>query len=116
MSGVTRFLLFTYRGIIGGQVRCCPHTAALTRLNGCSPLNILAISSHAMTCMRSTLAAVNDPICGVQMVLGKLKRGWLACGGSGSKTSSPAPARCPERSAASKASVSTRAPRATLIR
>ncbi len=51
-------------------------------------------------------------MCGVRITLSSASRGWPAGGGSCSKTSSAAPARCPERKASASARSSTMPPRA----
>ena len=70
-----------------------------------------ATSSETRTCA----SAVEAPRCGVSSVFGASSSGEPV-GGSCSKTSIPAPPRCPDRSASATAASSTTPPRATLRR
>ena len=71
--------------------------------------------------MSTTLLSVaskwNQPeICGVMSMLGASHSGLVAGRGSGSVTSTAAPARCPDSKAATKSAATTRSPRPPLAK
>src|SRR3972149_4886443 len=72
--------------------------------------------SATSTATRSCASAVEAPRWGVTMTFGWRSSGLSLAGGSGSKTSSAAPAMVPFSSAFSSAASFTRLPRAMLIR
>ena len=59
---------------------------------------------------------VRPALCGEITTWGRKRNPWSSGSGSGSVTSSPAPARCPARITSRRSSVDTSGPRATLIR
>ena len=87
------------------------HLRDVDRVRTSSPRSAAATCSATITPARSCASCVEAPRCGVTTTFGRPRMGPDVYGSSGN-TSSAAPATCPERSASTSASRSTRSPRA----
>src|SRR5581483_7510333 len=103
------------RGCFHVAVLTYPWVLSTTLRNGCPPRYRSRFSANRST-SASRQPITSPDMCGETITPGRVHSGCPAGSGSVAKTSSAAPANRPERSASTRSSSTTSAPRPTLIR